>query len=146
MLTPMPISSAERKQIMDEFNDLSESDKELFYKNWEHLHYLMVLWGLGDLNTKNRLTTVQKRHALLAYKSLGTVWFTNLPETDNESFEIYIRDRIPKSAIPKINKTFDMAVGKLASQLKDLPRPKWIQKHATMAKISVESFPYRSTE
>lgn len=135
----------ERERIMKDFDGLSDDERKKFDASWKHLRHLWILWQLDEPDPSCPLSGEEKRHALLAYKALEMVWFEKLPNADKQPFAIYIRDRVPHSAIPEIDQTFGMSIEQLASYCKDLPRPDWVRKNATAVKISIKSFPHRST-
>ncbi len=136
-------SSAERERLIQAFRELPKNEQQNARVIWEHLRYLWILWGLDEIDSSCTLTPDKKRHALLAYKSLQIVWFKKLPRADKQSFEIYIRDRVPEASIPAIRETFSASINELASRGEQAPRPKWTRGNAIMAKISIESFPHR---
>jgi hypothetical protein len=144
MPTKIPITSEERKRLLQSFFDLPPKDKEMLYRAVEHLRYLTILWGLDELDPDSMPSVPEKRHILLAYKLLQILWFNKLPERGNQAFTIYVRDRLPDDQGPeRINKAFDSSADELADLCKEMPRPKWL-KNATAVKTSIESFPQRS--
>ena len=86
----------------------------------------------------------EKRHILLAYKLLQILWFNNLPERDDQTFTVYVRDWLPDDQDPQVvNNIFDTNSDELAARCKSLERPKWLTKEAKAIKISLDSFPHR---
>lgn len=138
-----PITSEERKRLLQSFFDLPSKDKETVYKAVEHLRWLTILWNLDDLDPNSIPGIPERRHILLAYKLLQLLWFDKLPEVDNQAFTIYVRDRLPDDQSPeRINKAFDRSAEELADLCKGMPRPKWLR-DAAAVKTSIETFPQK---
>ncbi|MCI0529567.1 MAG: hypothetical protein L0Y56_19165, partial [Nitrospira sp.] len=83
-----PITSEERKRLLQSFFDLPPKDRELFSKAVGHLRWLTILWDLAELDPDSMPSVPEKRHILLAYKLLQLLWFDKLPEVDNQAFTI----------------------------------------------------------
>jgi hypothetical protein len=144
MPAKIPITSEERKRLLQSFFDLPSKDKEVFNKAVGHLRWLMVLWDLEELNPDSVPDIPEKRHILLAYKLLQILWFEELPERSNMIFAIYGRDRLPDDQSPEgINEAFDRSAEELADLCKEMPRSTWLKK-ATAVKTSIEAFPQTS--
>jgi len=144
MPAKIPITSEERKRLLQSFFELPPKDKEIFYKAAEHLRWLTILWDLDDLGPDSMPGIPERRHILLAYKLLQILWFDKLPERGDQVFTIYVRDRLPDDQGPeRINEAFDRSADELADLCKAIPRPTWL-KNATAVKTSIESFPQRS--
>lgn len=140
----IPMTSEERKRLLQSFGNLPPKDKEVFYTATEHLRWLTVLWDLEELDPASTPSIPEKRHILLAYKLLQILWFSELPEQGNQTFMIYVRDRLPDDQSPeKINKAFDTGTEELAELCKNILRPNWLN-DAAVVKTSLESFPQRS--
>lgn len=143
MPAKIPITSEERKRLLQSFFDLPSEDKQMFYKSVGYLRWLMVLWDLEELDPDFMPDVPEKRHILLAYKLLQLLWFDKLPERDNQAFTIYVRDRLPDDQSPeRINEAFDRSVNELADLCKGMPRPKWLRDSAAV-KTSIEAFPQK---
>lgn len=133
----------DRKRLLQSFYDLPAKDKEMLYRAVDHLRWLTILWGLENISPDSMPAIPEKRHILLAYKLLQIVWFSNLPEKDNQTFTVYVRDRLPDDQDPQIvNDIFDITSDELAVRCNGLARPKWLTKEAKAIKISLESFLY----
>ena len=133
----------DRKRLLQSFYDLSPNDKEIFYRAVEHLRWLTILWDLEEVGLDSIPSIPEKRHILLAYKLLQILWFNKLPERDNQTFTIYVRDRLPDDQDPKVvNDVFDTNSDELAARCESLARPKWLAKETKPIKISLKSFPY----
>jgi hypothetical protein len=134
----------ERKRLLQSFQDLPPKDKEMFYKAVEHLRWLTILWDLEKLSPDSMPSFPEKRHILLAYKLLQILWFSKLPVRDQQTFTIYVRDRLPDGQDPEVvNEIFDTNSDELEARCKSLERPNWLTKEAKATKISLESFPYK---
>ena len=134
----------DRKRLLQSFYDLPPKDKEIFYRAVEHLRYLTILWDLEKLGPDSMPTIPEKRHILLGYKLLQLLWFNKLPERDNQTFTVYVRDRLPNDQDPAVvNDIFGTNSDELAVRCNGLARPKWLTKEAKAIKISLESFPYK---
>ncbi len=144
MSAKFPINSEERKRLLQSFYSLPSKDKQVLYKAVEHLRWLAILWDLEERNRDSMPSIPEKRHILLAYKSLQLLWFDKLPERDDQTFTVYVRDRLPDDQEPElVNGVFDTASDELAARCKSLTRPEWLMKEAKATKISLESFPYK---
>ncbi len=144
MSAKFPTTSEDRKRLLQSFFDLPPKDKEMLYKAVEHLRWLTILWDLEELSPDSMPSIPEKRHILLAYKLLQILWFNKLPESDNQTFTIYVRDRLPDNQDPKlVNDVFNTNSDELASGCKNLARPKWLTKETKAIKFSLESFPYK---
>lgn len=144
MPTKLPITSEERKRLLKSFSDLPPNDKEMLSRAVEHLRWLTILWDLEEPDAKSAPSVPEKRHILLAYKLLQILWFNELPEQHNQTFMIYVRDRLPDTQSPeKIIEAFDTSVEELAELCKNMLRPNWLD-NATVVKTSLELFPQRS--
>jgi hypothetical protein len=143
MRTKFPTTSEERKRLLQSFYDLPPNDKEIFYRAVEHLRWLTILWDLEEVGLDSIPSIPEKRHILFAYKLLQILWFNKLPERDNQTFTIYVRDRLPDDQDPKVvNDVFDTNSDELAARCESLARPKWLAKETKPIKISLKSFPY----
>jgi hypothetical protein len=140
----IPMTSEERKRLLQSFGNLPPKDKEVFYTAVEHLRWLTMLWDLDELDLDSMPSIPEKRHILLAYKLLQILWFNELPEQGNQTFMIYVRDRLPDDQSPeKINEAFDTTADELADLCKEMPRPNWLN-DAKVVKTSVELFPQQA--
>ncbi len=146
MSAKIPTTSEDRKRLLHSFYALPSKDKEMLYRAVEHLRWLTILWELDKLSPDSMPGILEKRHILLAYKLLQILWFNKLPERDDQTFSIYVRDRLPDDQDPEVvNGIFDTNSDELADRCKSLPRPKWLTKEAKATKISLESFPYKAS-
>ena len=144
MPSKIPRNSEERKRLLQSFFDLPSQEKTMFYSALEHLRWLTILWDLEELEADSMPSTPEKRHILLAYKSLHILWFDELLDQPDQAITIYVRDRLPEDQSPEsINKAFDSNTEELANLCKEMPRPKWL-KNAKAVKLSIETFPQRS--
>ena len=144
MRTKLPTTLEDRKHLLQSFYDLPTKDKEIFYKAVEHLRWLTIFWDLEEIDSDSIPSIPEKRHILLAYKFLQILWFGKFPESDNQTFTIYVRDRLPDNQDPKlVNEAFDTNSDELADRCKSLARPKWLTKETKAIKISLASFPYK---
>ena len=144
MSAKFPTTSEDRKRLLQSFFDLPPKDKEMLYKAVEHLRWLTILWDLEKLSPDSMPSIPEKRHILLAYKLLQILWFNKLPESDNQTFTIYVRDRLPDNQDPKlVNDVFNTTSDELAASCKSLAQPKWLTKETKAIKFSLESFPYK---
>jgi hypothetical protein len=135
-------TSEERKRLLQSFHDLPLKDKEMLYKAVEHLRWLTILWGLEEISSDSMPSIPEKQHILLAYKLLEILWFDKLPEGDNQTFTVYVRDRLPDDQDPsEVNDIFDTNSDELATRCNGLARPKWLMKEAKATMISLKSFP-----
>ncbi len=83
----------------------------------------------------------EKRHILLAYKLLEILWFSKLPEKDDQTFTVYVRDRLPDDQDPQVvNNIFDTNSDELAARCENLARPEWVTKEAKAIKVSLNPF------
>jgi hypothetical protein len=134
----------DRKRLLQAFYDMPPNEKELLYKAVEHLRWLTILWDLEKLSLNSIPSISEKRHILLAYKVLQILWFGMLPERDDQTFTVYVRDQLPDDQDPHVvNEIFDTNSDELAARCKNLERPKWLTKEAKATKISLESFPHK---
>ncbi len=134
----------DRKNLLRAFYDLPPKDKEMLYSAVEHLRWLTVLWGLEKPDPESVPSIPEKRHILLAYKLLQILWFSKLPDKDNQTFTVYVRERLPDDQDPQVvDATFDTNSDELAARCKSLARPTWLAKEAKATKISLASFPYK---
>jgi hypothetical protein len=141
MSTKFP-TSEERKRLLQSFYELPPNEKEMLYKAVEHLRWLTILWGLEEIDSDSMPSIPDKRHILLAYKLLQILWFNKLPPDDDETFTVYVRDRLPDDQDPAVvNDIFDTNSDELATRCNGLARPKWLTREAKAMKISLESFP-----
>ncbi len=144
MSAKFPTTSEERKRLLQSFYSLSAKDKEMLYKALEHLRSLTILWYLEEINQDSMPSIPEKRHILLAYKLLQVLWFDKLPERDQQTFTVYVRDRLPEDQDPEVvNGVFDTASNELAARCKSLARQEWVTKEAKATEISLESFPHK---
>ena len=144
MPTKIPITSEERKRLLQSFSHLPSKDKEMFSKAAGHLRWLTILWDLEELDPGSMPSIPDRRHILLAYKHLQILWFSKLPESGNQAFTMYVRDQLPEDQTPeKVNEAFDRSVDELADLCKEMPRPKWL-KNAMTVMTSIELFPKTS--
>ena len=140
----IPRTSEERKRLLQSFRDLPPKEKQLFSKAVEHLRWLTILWDLAELDAASMPSVPEKRHILLAYKLLQILWFNELPEQRNQTFMIYVRERLPDDQSPeKIVEAFDTSGEELAELCKNMLRPNWLD-NAEVVKTSLELFPHRS--
>ncbi|MGB8984463.1 MAG: hypothetical protein WCC12_21535 [Anaerolineales bacterium] len=141
----IPTSPDHRKRLKRAFNQLPEIKKQNFYAMWEHLHYLMILWGLDDWTPGNPPTPDENKHLLLAYKSLEMIWFTKLPKSNRQPFEIYLRDKLPPNLMPEtVNNTLTRTTEELGAGCNEMRRPAWLNhKDLKSVKVSLASFPYK---
>jgi hypothetical protein len=140
----MPNNSEERKRLLQSFVNLPSQEKAVVYQALEHLRWLTVLWDLEELETNALPSASEKRHILLAYKLLEIIWFDELPERNDQTFVIHVRDRLPDNQSPEtINRAFDRSVRDLTDLCKGIQSPKWL-KNATVVKVAIESFPQRA--
>jgi hypothetical protein len=146
MSAKFPTTSEERKRLLQSFYSLPSKDKEMLYKAVEHLRWLTILWDLEELNQDSMPSISEKCHILHAYKLLQLLWFDKLPERDDQTFTVYVRDRLPTDQDPEVvNGVFDTASDELAARCKSLARPEWLAQEAKATKISLESFPYKDS-
>ncbi len=139
-----PLLADERKQFSAIWCGLPEDKKESLYKAFQRKRCLFVLWGLEEIPAYQILSLEEKIHPLLAYKYLDWIWFTALPESDNEPFTIYVCDDIPEDQGPdEVNDAFDTSTEELQSLCKDMKKPKWVKKQKTKrVQVTIQSFPY----
>ncbi len=145
-MTPakIPITSKERKRLLQSFSELLPSDKEVLNKAIGHLRWLTILWDLEELKPESIPSIPEKRHILLAYKFLQIFWFNKLPEDSSQAFTLYVQDRIPDNqSHEKINEAFDRSADELADLCAEMPRPKWL-KDTEAVMTSIALFPRRS--
>lgn len=145
-MTPakIPITSKERKRLLQSFSELLPSDKEMLNKATGHLRWLTILWDLEELDSESIPSIPEKRHILLAYKFLQIFWFNKLPEDSSQAFTLYVQDRIPDNqSHEKINEAFDRSADELADLCAQMPRPKWL-KDTEAVMTSIALFPRRS--
>ena len=134
----------DRKRLLHSFYDLPIEEKKTFYKAVERLCWLTILWDLEKLSPESIPSIPEKRHILLAYKLLQILWFSKLPERDQQTFTVYVRNQLPHDQDPQVvNDIFETNSDELAARCKTLERPKWLTKEAKAIKISLESFPYK---
>jgi hypothetical protein len=144
MSAKIPTTSEDRKRLLHSFYGLPPKDKEMLYRAVGHLRWLMILWDLEKLSLDSMPSIPEKRHILLAYKLLQIIWFNRLPETNHQTFKVYVRDRLPDDQDPQVvNDIFDTNSDELAARSKTLARPKWLTKEAKAIKVSLESFPHK---
>jgi hypothetical protein len=144
MPAKIPITSEERKRLLQSYSHLPSKDKEMFSKAAGHLRWLTILWDLDELDPDSMPSISDRRHILLAYKLLQVLWFNKLPESGSQAFTMYVRDRLPDDQTPeRVNEAFDRSAHELADLCEDMPRPKWL-KNATIVMTSVELFPKTS--
>ena len=136
----------DRKHLLRAFYELPPKDKEMLYSAVEHLRWLTVLWGLEKPDPESVPSISEKRHILLAYKLLQILWFSKLPEKDNQTFTVYVRERLPDDQDPQVvNEIFDTNSDELAVRSNGLARPEWLTKEAKAIKVSLASFPSRDS-
>ncbi len=146
MPTTIPMTPEERIRMIQAFYNLPQEEQQKFHAAWKHLRFLMVLWGLDDLSTDHNLILEEKRHVLLAYKSLQMLWFYRLPKTNKEPFKLYIRDPLPEDQGPdRINEAFTMSLEELTFCCRSIQRPKWLTKDIKTVKTSIEALPYEAS-
>lgn len=132
----------DRKNLLRAFYDLPSKEKQILYKAVEHLRWLTMLWDLEKSSLESIPSIPEKRHILLAYKLLQIVWFSKLPETDDQPFTVYVRDQLPHDQDPQIvNEIFDTSSDELSVRSDGLASPEWLSKEAKAIKVSVASFP-----
>ncbi len=118
----------------------------MLYRAVEHLRWLTMLWDLEKLSHESMLSISEKRHILLAYKLLQILWFSKLPEKDDQTFRVYVRDRLPDDQDPQtVNDIFDTNSDELAVRSDGLVRPEWLTKEAKAMMVSLESFPSKAS-
>lgn len=118
----------------------------MLYQAVDHLRWLTILWDLEKLGPDSTPSIPEKRHILLAYKLLELLWFGKLPESDHQTFPVYVRDRLPDDQDPQVvNDIFNTDSDELAARCKSLARPKWLKKEAKAIKVSLESFPSKDS-
>ena len=116
----------------------------MLYRAVEHLRWLTILWDLDELSPDSAPSIPEKRHILLAYKLLQILWFSKLPKKDDQTFTVYVRDRLPNDQDPQVvNDIFDTNSDELAVRSDGVSRPEWLTKEAKAIKVSLESFPYK---
>ena len=136
----------ERKRLLQSFHELPPNEKEMLYRAVEHLRWLTILWDLEEIGSGSMPSIPEKRHILLAYKLLEILWFSKLPERDDEAFKVYVRDRLPDDQDPHIvNNVFDTNSDELTARCENLERPEWLTKEAKAMKVSLESFPGKAS-
>lgn len=146
MPTTIPITPEERIRMIQAFYNLPQEEQQKFQAAWKQLRFLMVLWGLDDLSTDHTLILEEKRHVLLAYKSLQMLWFYRLPKTNQEPFKLYIRDRLPEDQEPdRIHEAFAMSLEGLTIRCRSIRRPKWLTREIKAVKTSIEALPYEAS-
>jgi hypothetical protein len=132
--------------MIQAFYNLPQEEQQKFQAAWKHLRFLMVLWGLDDPSTDHTLILEEKRHILLAYKSLQMLWFYRLPQTNKEPFKLYIRDRLPEDqGSDRINEAFAMSLEELTIRCRSIRRPKWLTRDIKAVKTSIEALPYEAS-
>jgi hypothetical protein len=139
-----PITSKERKHLLQSFSELPPSDRKRLNTAVRHLRWLMILWGLEELDPDSMPSIPEKRHILLAYKFLEILWFSKLPENSSQAFTLYVRDQLPDNQKPEsINDVFDRGVDELAGLCEEMARPNWL-KNTPAVMTSMELFPRKS--
>jgi hypothetical protein len=134
-------SSEERKRLLQSFYGLPPNEQEMLYKAVERLRWLTILWGLEEISSDSMPSIPDKRHILLAYKLLQILWFSKLPDDDQKTFTVYVRDRLPDDQDPHVvNDVFDTNSDEFAIRSDGLARPEWVTKDAKAIKVSLESF------
>ncbi len=134
----------ERKQLLQAFSNLPSQDKKMFSKAVGHLRWLMILWDLEEFDPNSMPGNSEKRHILLAYKSVGLLWFNQLPEGDSKAFTMHVVDRVPEDQSPEmVNDAFDHTTEELAEICSKMQRPNWL-KDSPAVMTSIELFPQRS--
>jgi len=143
-MTPakIPITSKERKRLLQSFSELLPSDKEVLNKATGHLRWLTILWDLEELDPESIPSIPEKRHILLAYKFLQILWFNQLPEDSGKAFTMYVPDRTPDN-LESVNEAFDRSTAELAVLCEKMPRPGWLENTSAVL-TSIELFPRRS--
>ena len=146
MPTTIPITPEERIRMIQAFNNLPKEEQQKFHAAWKHLRFLMVLWGSDDLSSDHTLILAEKRHVLLAYKSLQMLWFHRLPKTNKEPFKLYIRDRLPEDqGSDRINEAFALSLEELTIHSQSIRRPKWLTREIKAVMTSIEALPYEAS-
>ena len=85
---------------------------------------------------------LEKRHILLAYRLLEILWYDKLPESKDETFTVFVRDRLPDDQDPQVvNNIFDTNSDQLAARCENMGRPNWLTVEAKAIEISLDSFP-----
>ena len=144
MPTKIPITSEERKRLLQSFSHLPSKDKQMFSKATGHLRWLTILWDLEELDPDSMPSISNRRHILLAYKHLQLLWFGKLPDSDSEAFTLYVRDQVPDHQTPeRVNEAFDRSMDELAGLCEKMLRPSWL-KDVPSVMTSIELFPQRS--
>ena len=139
-----PLLPHERKQFFDVWYGLPEDKKESLYKAFQHKRCLMTLCRLEEIPSYRMTSLEEKIHLLLAYKYLDWIWFTALPESNNEPFTIYVCDNTPEDQGPdEVNDAFETSTEELQSLCKNMKKPKWVKKQRTKrVQVTIQSFPY----
>ncbi len=143
MPTTIPITPEEPIRMIQAFYNLPQEEQQKLQAVWKQLRSLMVLWGLDDLSTDHTLVLEEKRHVLLAYKSLEMLWFYRLPKIIKELFKLYILDRLPEDQEPeRISEPFEMSLEEVTICCRSIRHPKWLTRNIKAIKTSIESLPY----
>ena len=144
MTNTNPPSPEDRKRLLQSFYDLPPNDQDMLYRAIEHLRWLTMLWDLEEMSPDSMPSIPEKRHVLLAYKLLQILWFNRLPESDHQTFTLYVRDQLPDDQDPQVvNDIFNTNSDELTVRTSSLARPKWLTKEAKAIKLSLESFPQK---
>ena len=139
-------TSEEPKRLLQRFYELPPNEKEMLYRAVEHLRWLTILWDLEEIGSGSIPSIPEKRHILLAYKLLEILWYDKLPESKDETFTVFVRDRLPEDQDPQVvNNIFDTSSAELAARCENLNRPTWLTKEAKAFKISLDSFPNKAS-
>jgi hypothetical protein len=122
------------------FKDTSSKAYDTLKEVAHKLAGWLILIG-RDVNSENLDSVPDKRHALLAYKFLGLVWFDQLPLIDNESFSLLVAARFPGFIRPEdILEAFSQTDSKLELECKELIFQEFLSEKKILA-VSVNSFP-----
>lgn len=132
----------DRKRLLQDFHGLPQAEKQILYNAVAHLRWLTMLWDLEKPSTEIVPSTSEKRHILLAYKVLQIVWFSKLPEAEDQPFTVYVRDQLPHDQDPQtVNEIFATNPDELTVRSDGLAKPGWLTREARELKVSVASFP-----
>jgi hypothetical protein len=142
-----PLLLNEQKRFFAVWYGLSEDQKKSLYKAYQRKHSLFVLWALEEIPLDQKMPGPEEKiHLLLAYKYLDWVWFTVLPQSEDEPFTIYIFDDIPEDQGPdEVSDAFDTSAEELQRHCKGIEKPEWAKKKSTKrVRVTIQSFPYQA--
>jgi hypothetical protein len=140
-----PVLPHERKQFFAVWYGLPEDKKESLYKAFQHKRCSIALWGSEEILSYHIPSLEEKIHLLLAYKYLDWIWFTALPESEDEPFTIYVCNNTPEDqGLDEVNDAFETSKEELQSLCKNMKKPKWVKKQKTRrVQVTIRSFPYK---